>query len=174
MRFFLSLCLAAISALPAWAGDFDAVISAVKQAWPERQTVVVICNKDSSSMALMDLGSATENSLSLFVLHVTSSKELEISLRPISRKPRNELVALLIADDPVTGDGTEACRTLIARMAAKGIPVVGTTAPPLKQGALFSIGSGTGDKLLTNPEMAKKLGLTLPDPPAAAAAESPK
>lgn len=151
--------------VPAWAGDFDGVINAAMKAWPERTTVVVVCNKDASAMALMDLGSATEKKVSLFVVDLTSARNLDKMLTPISRKPRNEVFLLLLSDDPVAGETSEAGRTLVGRMTSRGIPVVGTTAASLKLGAVFALGSGTGDKLLTNPEMAKKLGVALPDAP---------
>lgn len=168
MRIFSTLCLLVGITFPSLAGDYDAVINAAKQAWPERRTVVIVCNKDASSMALMDLGSATEGVLSLLVLHVTAVKELDKSLTAVTRKPRNEVFLLLVSDDPVTGDSTEGGRILISRMIGRGIPVVATTPGPLKLGAIFALGPGTGDKLLTNPEMAKKMGLPLPEAPAPA------
>lgn len=116
-------------------------------------------------MALMDLGSATENIVSMFVLHMDSPKDLDRTLSTVTRKPKDEIFLLLIADDPVTGEATQACKILVGRMSGRGIPVVGTTAASLKLGAVFAQGPGTGDKLLTNPEAAKKLRVALPEDP---------
>lgn len=152
---------------PLLAGDFDAVIKTARETWPERRTVVVVCNKDASSMALMDLGSATEKVISLLVVDITAGKNIEKSIANATRKPRNEIFVLLVSDDPITGDGTYAGRVLISRMSGRGIPVVGTTPSSLKDGAVFVQGVGTGDKVLTNPEVAKKLGVALPEVPLA-------
>jgi ABC-type uncharacterized transport system substrate-binding protein len=166
MRRLAALVVLAVLAVPGRAGDFDAVIKSARQAWPERRTVVVVCHKDASSMALMDLGSATENLVSMFVLHVDSQKDLDKTLSTVTRKPKDEIFLLLISDDPVTGEATQAGKILVGRMTSRGIPVVGTTAAALKLGAVFAQGPGTGDKLVPNHEVAKKLGVALPVDPA--------
>ena len=164
MRLFPCLVLMVTLALPSFGGDFDLVIKTARETWPERHTVVVVCSKDASSMALMDLGSATENVLSLLVVDMTAAKDLERVLGNVTRKPRAEIFVLLIADDPITGEATDAGRHLVGRMTARGIPVVGTTSASIKLGAVFAQGPGTGDKVLSNPEVAKKLGVALPEP----------
>ena len=162
MRFFLSLISIAAMAGTLFAGDFDEVIMSARQAWPERQTVIVVCNKSSSAMALMDLGSSTEKVISLLVLDLAAAKDLDKVLGNLARKSRTEVFVLLIADDPLTGDNTVAGRMLLVRMTSRGIPVVGTTPEALKLGAVFVQGVGTGGKLITNLEVAKKLGVAVP------------
>lgn len=169
MRLISSLVLVAGMVVPSFAGDFDAVIKSASGTWPERRTVVVVCNKDASSMALMDLGSATGKQLSLFVVDVLSAKEVERAVGNVSRKNRGDIFVLLISDDPVVGEKTEAGRILVSRMTQRGIPVVGTTLASLKLGAVMAEGTETGDKMLTNPDAAKKVGVVLPNPVVAVA-----
>jgi ABC-type uncharacterized transport system substrate-binding protein len=166
MRLLLGLVLMVGMAAPARGGDYDQVIRSAREVWPERRTVVVVCNKDASSMALMDLGSATEKAISLLVVNLASPRDIEKVVANVTRKPWNEIFVLLIADDPVAGDASQAGGVLVARMTARGIPVVGTTQACLKLGAVFAVGPGTGDKLVTNPEAAKKVGVPLPANPA--------
>lgn len=162
MRLLLGLILMIGMSSPSRGGDYDEVIRNARTVWPERQTVVVVCNKDASSMALMDLGSATEKVISLLVVNLASPRDIEKVVATVTRKPWKEIFVLLIADDPVAGDASQAGVILVARMTARGIPVVGTTQASLKLGAVFAVGPGTGDKLVTNPEAAKKVGVPLP------------
>lgn len=173
MRLFLGMALLLGLAAPTFAGDYDEVIRVARQVWPERRTVVVVCNKDASSMALMDLGSATEKIISLLVVNLSAARDIEKVVATVTRKPWNEIFVLLISDDPLTGDTSQAGAILVARMTARGIPVVGTTQGAIKLGAVFATGPGTGDKLATNPEAAKKVGVALPEVPAPAAAPAP-
>ncbi len=146
----------------AWAGDFDALVKTLRASWPERNTLVVVCDKNASSMTLMDLGSATENTMNLLVVHLQAGGDLEKTLGLLRRRKEGELVLLLLPDDPVTGEKGPATKALVARMGMRKIPSVAISEGGLKLGAVLAQGAGTGDKVRVNKEAAAKIGVSLP------------
>jgi ABC-type uncharacterized transport system substrate-binding protein len=153
---FLSLILAA-GVLSA--GDYDAVIGAVKKAWPQVATLAVVCDAGSSKAALASLtGSA--GGFTLVVVDVKGPQDMGKAIGSLTgRKPD---AILLLAGDRVAGDGSSAASFLIQRMAAMKIPTAAITEAGVKQGAALGIGPETGGKLLSNAKVAAVAGVAVP------------
>ena len=153
---FLSLILAA-GVLSA--GDYDAVIGAVKKAWPQVATLAVVCDSGSSKAALASLTGAS-GGLTVVVVDVKGPQDMGKAIGALTgRKPD---AIMLLAGDHVAGDGSSAASFLIQRMAAMKIPTAATTEAGVKQGAALGIGSGTGGKLLSNAKVAAVAGVAVP------------
>jgi ABC-type uncharacterized transport system substrate-binding protein len=141
------------------AGDYDALMSALKKAWPQVSTIAVVCDSGQSKAALADFtGSA--GGMKVMVVDVKGPQDIGKAIGTLSgRKPD---AVVLLAGDRVAGDGSSAATFLVQRMAALKIPTAATTEAGVKQGAVLGIGPGTGGKLLSNAKVAAVVGLAVP------------
>jgi ABC-type uncharacterized transport system substrate-binding protein len=153
---FLSLILTA-GALAA--GDYDALLGAMKKAWPSVATVAVVCDANSSKVGLAALTGAA-GGMKLMVVDVKGPQDMGKAIGTLTgRKPD---AVILLAGDHVAGDGSSAASFLIQRMAAMKVPTGATTEAGVKQGAALGIGPGTGGKLLSNAKVAAVAGVAVP------------
>jgi ABC-type uncharacterized transport system substrate-binding protein len=162
LRRFLPILCVALVAIPGLAGDFDDILKATKQVWPDKSWGAAVCSVDFNQLALLDLtDGAKEQGMSMLILNVKSPKELEGTLNLLlSRKPD---FLVLIEDDPSLGEKNRAMSTIVGRAGARKIPTVGLTEESLKYGALMAMGPGTGGKLLVNGKVAKDYKITVPE-----------
>ena len=141
------------------AGDYDAVMGAMKKAWPQVGTVAVVCDANASKSHLAGLTAAAAG-LKVMVVDVKTPQDMGKAVGALSgRKPD---AVVLLAGDHVAGDGSSAASFLIQRMAALKVPTVATTEAGVKQGAVLGIGPGTGGKLLSNAKVASVAGVAVP------------
>ena len=141
------------------AGDYDALFSAMRKAWPERTTVAVVCDAASSHAALAALTGAASG-MKVLVVDVKGPQDMGKAVGNLSTRKPDAIV--LVAGDHVAGDGSSAASFLIQRMAAQKIPTAATTEVGAKQGASLAIGPGTGGKLLCNAKVASVAGVAVP------------
>jgi ABC-type uncharacterized transport system substrate-binding protein len=154
LAFLLAIGTAALTA-----GDYDALLSAMKKAWPQVSTLAVVCDAASSKAALSDLTGAS-GGMKLMVVDVKGPQDMGKAIGALTgRKPD---AVVLLAGDHVVGDGSSAATFLIQRMAAAKIPTGATTEAGVKQGAALAIGHGTGGKLMSNAKVAAVAGVTVP------------
>lgn len=141
------------------AGEYDALFSAMKKAWPEITSIAVVCDANANKGALGGLtGSAT--GYKVMVVDVKGPQDMGKAIATLSgRKPE---AIVLLAGDHVAGDGSSAATFLIQRMAAMKVPTAATTEAGVKQGAALGIGAGTGGKLLSNAKVAAVAGVPVP------------
>lgn len=142
------------------AGDYDAIMGAVKRAWPERTQVAVLCDAGGGKTALADLASACSG-MKITVLDIKGPQDVGRSIGALTGKKPD--VVVLLAGDRNVGDGSPGATFLIQRLVGLKIPVVGTTEAAVKQGAMLAAGSGTGGKVLVNPKTAALMGLAAPE-----------
>lgn len=142
------------------AGDYDAVFAAMKKAWPEVNSIAVVCDANGNKGALAGLtGSA--GGFKVMVVDVKGPQDMGKAIAALSgRKPE---AIVLLAGDRVAGDGSAAATFLIQRMAAMKVPTAAITEAGVKQGAALGIGSGTGGKLMCNAKVAAVAGVAVPD-----------
>ncbi len=153
---FLTLALAA-GALAA--GDYDALVGAMKKSWPHCETIAVVCDANSSKASLAALTGAMSG-MKVIVVDVKGPQDMGKAIGALTgRKPD---AVVLLAGDHVAGDGSSAASFLIQRMAAMKIPTAATTEAGVKQGAALGIGSGTGGKLMSNAKVAAVAGVAVP------------
>lgn len=141
------------------AGDYDALLGAMRKAWPGRTSVAVVCDANSSRDALKELTSAAAG-MRLLVVDVRGPQDMGKAIGTLSMH-RPEAI-ILLAGDHVAGDGSAAASFLIQRMAAMKIPTAATTEAGVKQGASLGIGPGTGGKLMANAKVASVAGVAVP------------
>ena len=153
------LILALLAAPLLHAGDYDAVISAMKKFWPGRTSIAVVCDASSSHGALSELTGAASG-MRVLVVDVKGPQDVGKAISTLSQHHPSALV--LIAGDHVAGDGSAAASFLIQRMAAEKIPTAATTQEGVKQGAAIGIGPGTGGKLYANARVAAVAGVPVP------------
>jgi ABC-type uncharacterized transport system substrate-binding protein len=141
------------------AGDYDALLNAMRKSWPQVKTLAVVCDATGSKKSLSALTSAAEN-FKLLVMDVKGPQDMGKAIAALSgRKPD---AVVLLAGDHVAGDGSAAASFIIQRMAVLKIPTVGTTEAGVKQGAVLAIGPGTGGRLLANAKVAAVAGVVVP------------
>ena len=159
VRFRSLLLVPALAVAPLVAGDYDAVVGAIKKAWPQVETVAVVCDSNASKPALSTLTSAA-GGFKVIVVDVKGPQDMGKAIGALSsRKPD---AVILLAGDKVAGDGSSAASFLIQRMAAIKVPTAATTEAGVKQGAALGIGPGTGGKLMANAKVAGVAGVAVP------------
>jgi ABC-type uncharacterized transport system substrate-binding protein len=141
------------------AGDYDALVGAMKKTWPHCETIAVVCDAASSKAALAALTGAA-GGLKLMVVDVRGPQDMGKAIGALSGRRPDAVV--LLAGDHVAGDGSSAATFLIQRMAAIKVPTGATTEAGVKQGAALGIGSGTGGRLLSNTKVALVAGVAVP------------
>lgn len=141
------------------AGDYDALLSAMKKAWPTVSTLAVVCDANASKAALSDLTGAS-GGMKVMVLDVKGPQDMGKAIGALSARKPDAVV--LLAGDRVAGDGSSAAGFLIQRMASLKVPTAAITEAGVKQGAALGIGSGTGGKLLSNAKVAAVAGVAVP------------
>ena len=141
------------------AGDYDAMFGAMKKAWPQCETVAVVCDANGSKPLLAALTSAASG-LKVIVVDVKGPQDMGKAIGTLSGRKPDAIV--LLAGDKVAGDGSSAASFLIQRMAGIKLPTAATTEAGVKQGAALGIGPGTGGKLLSNAKVAAVAGVAIP------------
>ena len=141
------------------AGDYEALMGAVKKSWPQCATVAVVCDSSSSRAALASLVGAA-GGMKLVVVDVKGPQDMGKAVGTLTGRKPDAIV--LLAGDHVAGDGSTAASFLIQRMAAVKVPTAATTEAGVKQGAALGIGPGTGGKLLSNAKVAIVAGVGVP------------
>ncbi|MFN7958648.1 MAG: hypothetical protein U0P46_10065 [Holophagaceae bacterium] len=153
---FICMALAAPALV---AGDYDAMFSAMKKAWPQCETIAVVCDASSSKASLATLTGAASG-MKVIVVDVKGPQDMGKAIGTLNgRKPD---AVVLLAGDKVAGDGSSAASFLIQRMAGIKVPTAATTEAGVKQGAALGIGPGTGGKLLSNAKVAAVAGVAVP------------
>lgn len=141
------------------AGEYDALMNAMKKAWPQVRTVAVVCDATGSKRSLSALTSAAE-SFKVLVVDVKGPQDMGKAVAALSgRKPD---AVVLLAGDHVAGDGSAAASFIIQRMAVLKIPTAATTEAGVKQGAALAIGPGTSGRLMANAKVAAVAGVAVP------------
>ena len=141
------------------AGDYDALLGAMKKSWPQCATIAVVCDANSSKAALATLTGAASG-MKVMVVDVKGPQDMGKAIGTLTgRKPD---AVVLLAGDHVAGDGSSAASFLIQRMAAMKVPTGATTEAGVKQGAALGIGPGTGGKLMSNAKVAAVAGVPVP------------
>lgn len=138
------------------ANDYDALMGAMKKAWPSVGTVAVVCDTNSSKAALSAL-TAAAGGLKLMVVDVKGPQDMGKAVGALSGRHPDAII--LLAGDKVAGDGSSAASFLIQRMAAMKIPTAATTEAGVKQGAALGM---VGGKLLCNAKVAAVAGVEVP------------
>jgi ABC-type uncharacterized transport system substrate-binding protein len=154
---FLALALLASTMLRA--GDYDALIAAMRKAWPGRTNLAVVCDVESSRGELNALTSAA-GGFKVLVVDVKGPQDMGRAIGTLSSHRPSAVV--LISGDHVAGDGSSAASFLIQRMAGQKVPTAAITEAGAKQGAALAIGPGTGGKLLSNAKVAAVAGVGVP------------
>ena len=149
----------ALTASALVAGDYDALLGALKKSWPNCHTIAVVCDSGGSKAALAALTGAS-GGMNLMVVDVKGPQDMGKAIGMLSgRRPDG---VILLAGDHVAGDGSSAASFLIQRMAAMKVPTAATTEAGVKQGAALGIGPGTGGKLMSNAKVAAMVGVAVP------------
>ena len=148
-----------LSATALSAGDYDALLGAMKKSWPQCVSVAVICDASSSKGALTTLVNAA-GGMKVTVFDVKGPQDMGKAVATLTgRKPD---AVILLAGDHVAGDGSNAASFLIQRMATLKVPTAATTEVGVKQGAALGIGPGTGGRLMSNAKVAAVVGIAVP------------
>lgn len=155
----LTLMVALAAASTLHAGDYDALIGAIKKAWPGRTNLGVVCDTNESRAAL---GALTAAATGMHILVVDVKGPMDVGRAVNTLSQHHPSVVILLAGDHVAGDGSAAAGFLIQRMASEKIPTAATTQAGVRQGAVLGIGPGTGGKLLANARVAAVAGVSVP------------
>ncbi len=159
MRRFLTAALM-LTATSAFAGEYDALIAAIRKTWPDKSTVAVVCDQGGSKAHVQTLAGAA-GGMKIVLIDVKGPQDMGKATASLSAQKPD--VVVLLAGDRIVGDGSAAATFLIQRMAGLKVPVAATTEAGAKQGAVVAVGPATGGKLLVNPKAAALSGVNLPE-----------
>lgn len=147
---------ALLCSVTAFANDYEALMGALKKAWPSVGTIAVVCDSTSSKAALGSL-TAAASGMKLMVVDVKGPQDMGKAVGALTGRRPDAII--LLAGDKVAGDGSSAASFLIQRMAAMKIPTAATTEAGVKQGAALGVAGG---KLLCNAKVAAVAGVEVP------------
>lgn len=145
------------------ANDFEGLASALKQVWPDKPNLAVVCNytDETSRAQVQELAAALGGSHRVTVFHTTNASQTDHVATLVQMRRTNTLV--LVPGDPVFGDGNAQATRLISRMTFHRIPTVATTQAALAQGAFFAVGPQTNGELMVNDQKRGIWEVILPD-----------
>lgn len=147
---------ALVFSVAAQANDYEALMGALKKAWPSVGTIAVVCDSTGSKAALTAL-TAAAGGMKLMVVDVKGPQDMGKAVGALTGRRPDAII--LLAGDKVVGDGSSAASFLIQRMAAIKIPTAATTEAGVKQGAALGVAGG---KLLCNAKVAAVAGVEVP------------
>jgi len=155
-----SLALA-LAGLGLQAEDFQPLMSVAKTTWPEKTHIGVVCEYRNVEQEVMDLAWALGPEVSITVADTHSPDDVNKAVNALSSRHVDFMV--MMPSDRIVRDGSFHATLAISRLASRGIPTVGTSAAALSQGAVFSIGAGTGGELLVTNKLIGTVDVILPD-----------
>jgi hypothetical protein len=157
----IGVAAAALISLAASAEDFQYLTNTTRITWPEKQHLGVICNYRNSQTQVTALAKAIGDGYLITVVDARMADEAGAAAAELAKLKADYVV--LMPQDQVFRDGTMATTIAIDRLASRGIPVIGTTPAALKQGAVFSVGDGTGGQILVSDHLIGTIDVNLPD-----------
>jgi hypothetical protein len=150
----------ALAGLSLQAEDFTSLMQVVKTTWPEKNHIGVICDYRNSQAQVEDLARAAGSGAHITVVDVRVPEKGSLGAQLLANHQANFLV--MLPHDRLVRDGSFDATVAIRRLAKMGIPSVGTTSRSLGQGAVFSLGEGTGGELLITPKLIGTVDVILP------------
>lgn len=145
----------------AFAAGFGPLMDVTHATWPERNHLGVVCDYRMSRTQVLALAEAAGPGSRITVVDVQRHDQLATAARLL--KQHDAKVLVLIPGDRVTGDGSFGAGQLVRNLAASGLPSLATTRVGLRQGAVFSVGAGTGNQLMVNDGLIGTIDVILPN-----------
>lgn len=156
-----SLCVLFLAASAAFAGGFAPLMDVTRATWPERKQLGVVCDYRLSRSQVEALAAAAGPESRITVVDVRRPDQVTAATSLLKQHSIQLLV--LMPGDRVAGDGTWGAAQLIRINANRGLPSVATTQAALRQGAVFSLGEGTGHQLMVNDRLIGTIDVILPN-----------
>ena len=157
----LALTAAAVAALTLSAEDFRPLMKTTHTTWPDKQHIGVICDYRASEEQVKALAAAAGEGYRITVADTHNGEKANFAATLLADRHADYLV--LMPGDPVFREGSFNASVAVYRLAAKGVPSIGTTPVALKQGAVFSVGEGTSGHILVNDQLIGTVHVILPD-----------
>lgn len=132
---------------------FADLAQATHASFPEKVHYGVICDYSFSRAEVQKLAEALGAGL-ITVMDIKSRDQVSAAAQSLTRVGTELMV--LLPKDRLLHDGAPHATLAVWRMGA--IPVVGTQARALNNGAAFAIGEGTGHELLVNKNLRGIIG----------------
>jgi hypothetical protein len=155
------IATAALAGFSAQATDFSPLMEAVQSTWPQRTHIGVIADYNHSKDEILALARSAGAGSTITVLDVKTRSQADTCGTQMAVGVRPDYVVLL-ANDPLIREGEPAAARAIRQVALQGIPTVGTTARAVQQGAVFSMGVGTGLDVMVTDHMIGTVEVILP------------
>lgn len=154
------LAVLTMAGLGLQAEDFTPIMQVVKTVWPDKNHIGVICDYNQSRAEVEALSRAAGDGFTITVVDVRLPEKAALGARLVANHQAQFLV--IFPKDRSVRDGSLGATVAILSLANRGIPSVGTTPRSVAQGAVFSIGDGTGGELLVTPETIGTVEVVLP------------
>jgi len=152
----LGLALAASTARGA---DYGPLMDVVRATWPEKTRLSVVADYSRSAEDIRNLAEAAGEGYTIVVLDV-AAPSVDIPAK-VARQIKPDCVVLL-RDDPLYREGCLNATWLVWRLAATGIPAIGTSPLAIQQGAVFAVSGETGNQILVSPELKGTIHVVMP------------
>lgn len=161
IRTFLTAGTLLATSLGASANDFQALTGTLKQVWPDKQHLGIVCDyqNEESIAHVRALAAAAGPSHRITVFHTSRQGQLEHAAT--LAKQRGVQAVILIPGDPVAGEGGFPASLLIAHLLHAKVPTVGTTPAAIAQRAVFAV--APSGEVLVNDHLKGIIDVILPD-----------
>lgn len=160
LKHTLSAAVLAVVGLGLHAEDFQPLMKVTQATWPERSHIGVICDYRSSEAEVKALASAAGVGTLITVADTRLANHAEKAAALLAWRKAEFVV--LMPHDRLFRDGSFGATLAVNGLGRRGVPALGTTPVALKQGAVFSIGEGTGGELLVTDRLIGTVDVILP------------
>ena len=143
------------------AEDFQPLMKTTQSTWPEKQHIGVICNYRANEAQVWALAKAAGEGAFITVADTRVADQANAAANLLANHKTDYVV--LMPGDRLFRDGSFGATLAVNHLARRGVPSIGTTAVALKQGAVFSVGDGTGGQILVTNRVIGTVDVILPD-----------
>lgn len=157
----LGMAVMALAALALSAEDYQPLIRVTQATWPEKHHIGVICNFQADKAQVLALARAAGGAAHITVADTRTANYASAAATLLANVKTDFVV--LLPQDQLFGDGSFSATQTLRRLASRGVPTIGTTPLAVKQGAVFSVGEGTGGQLLVTDRLIGTVDVIMPD-----------
>jgi len=157
----LSVAALALAGLTLSAEDFQPLMKVTQSTWPDKQHIGVICDYRANEAQIWALAKAAGEGAFITVADARVSEQANAAAVILANQKADYIV--LMPKDRHFRDGSFGATVALNRLAARGVPAIGTMPVALRQGAVFSLGEGTHGQLLVTDRLIGTVEVTLPD-----------
>ena len=152
---------AALTGFSGQATDFGPLMAVVHETWPTKTHLAVVADYAASKEEIQALAESAGDGCRITVVDLRTHLQLDHAKTLLVKVVKPDYLVLL-PHDPQVWEGSLNATQLVQRVAAQGLPTIGTTPLSLAQGAVFAMGAATGMDILVTDKVIGTVEVNLP------------